>query len=146
MLLQSVMDPTDGNLPTFPTRVMRLSFVAGDTNDLSFSNRLLSLEMTATLKPKHTHTDTHKHTNKRRDTALICRADRQTKAAPFNAKTFELNPVHMKVSIITGAHRSPNMFIRVTRSIRVTAQQMVTLCSGPTKTTKTKNVTQIQSK
>lgn len=38
-------------LPTFPTRVVRLSRLEGETNPLSFSNLLLSLEMTATLKP-----------------------------------------------------------------------------------------------
>lgn len=39
-------------LPTFPTKVVRLLFVLGETNPLSFSNLLLSLEITATLKPK----------------------------------------------------------------------------------------------
>lgn len=34
---------------------MRLSFVLGETNDWSLSRRLLSLAITATLKPWHTH-------------------------------------------------------------------------------------------
>lgn len=42
------------NLPTFPTMVVRLSFVPGDTKDWSLSRRLLSLEITATLNPSDT--------------------------------------------------------------------------------------------
>lgn len=57
------------NLPTLPTTVVRLSFVLGETKDLSLSSRLLSLEITATLKPLHTQ-----HTS---DATLIYTADRQ---------------------------------------------------------------------
>lgn len=39
------------NSPTFPTRVVRLSLVVGDTSVCSRSRRLLSLEITATLNP-----------------------------------------------------------------------------------------------
>lgn len=39
------------NVPTFPTMVVRLSLVVGETSDCSRSRRLLSLEITATLKP-----------------------------------------------------------------------------------------------
>lgn len=81
--------------------------MAGDTNDRSFSNRLLSLEMTATLKPKHTHTHGYTHAHKQKTRHGINLWGRQTKAAPFNAKTFELNPVHMKVSVIAGAQSFP---------------------------------------
>lgn len=39
------------DLPTFPTRVVRLPLVGGDTKPLSLSSLFLSLEITATLKP-----------------------------------------------------------------------------------------------
>lgn len=37
--------------PTFPTRVVRLPLVEGETKPLSFSSLFLSLEITTTLKP-----------------------------------------------------------------------------------------------
>lgn len=43
-----------GDLPTLPTTVVRWSSVVGDTSDRSRSRRLLSLEITATLKPAST--------------------------------------------------------------------------------------------
>ncbi len=56
--MENVREEPDS--PTFPTIVVRLSFVEGETEDRSFSNLLLSLEITATLKPLHKQTHTQR--------------------------------------------------------------------------------------